>query len=86
MGRQYDIRPLRKDWDNVKESVMRKALEAKFAQHAELRTQLLETGWRYLAEHTTKDKFWGDGGDGTGLNRLGELLMEVREMLRDAHA
>jgi predicted NAD-dependent protein-ADP-ribosyltransferase YbiA (DUF1768 family) len=31
-----------------------------------------------LVEHTKKDKYWADGGDGSGKNRLGELLMKVR--------
>jgi len=83
MGREYDIRPLRQDWDNVKEAVMKKAIYAKFTQHKDLRDQLLATGHRHLAEHTKKDKFWGDGGDGSGLNRLGFLLMELREDLRE---
>jgi N-glycosidase YbiA len=29
-------------------------------------------------EHTRNDAYWGDGGDGTGKNRLGQLLMELR--------
>ena len=28
------------------------------------------------------DAVWGDGGDGRGQNRLGRLLMEVRDKLR----
>jgi predicted NAD-dependent protein-ADP-ribosyltransferase YbiA (DUF1768 family) len=38
-------------------------------------------------EHTFKDKYWADGGNGTGKNRLGVLLMklraEIREKLKD---
>ncbi len=33
-------------------------------------------------EHTESDDYWGDGGDGRGRNRLGRILMEVREALR----
>ncbi|WP_412932291.1 NADAR family protein [Escherichia coli] len=36
MGRDRS-KPLRKNWESVKEQVMRKALRAKFEQHAELR-------------------------------------------------
>ena len=82
MGREYDIRPLRADWDDVKENVMRQALHAKFTQHRDLCNQLLATGHKYLAEHTHKDKYWADGGDGTGKNRLGVLLMELRNTLK----
>jgi predicted NAD-dependent protein-ADP-ribosyltransferase YbiA (DUF1768 family) len=38
---------------------------------------------RYL-EHTAKDSYWADGGNGSGLNRLGVILMEVRSHLRNA--
>lgn len=71
-------RPLRTDWVTVRDDVMREALRAKFTQHAELRELLLSTGDARLVEHTTNDSYWGDGGDGSGRNRLGELLMELR--------
>jgi N-glycosidase YbiA len=31
-----------------------------------------------LVEHTANDSYWGDGGDGSGRNRLGALLEQVR--------
>ena len=73
--------PLREDWDEVKESVMRVALYAKFTQYIELRNLLLDTEDAVLAEHTDNDMYWGDGL-GSGKNRLGVLLMEVRSSLR----
>jgi ribA/ribD-fused uncharacterized protein len=81
MGRSRE-RPLRPDWESVKEDVMREALRAKFAQHPGLRSMLLGTGDAELIEHTRNDRYWGDGGDGTGRNRLGELLVEIRTHLR----
>lgn len=69
---------LREDWNNVKEDIMLIALRAKFTQHAELKQLLLSTGDKILVEHTKNDKYWGDGGDGTGLNRLGHCLMIIR--------
>ena len=59
----------------------RKALRAKFEQHAELRALLLATAPAKLVEHTENDAYWGDGGNGKGKNRLGYLLMELREQL-----
>ncbi len=76
-------RPLRPDWERVKEDVMRAALQAKFTQHAALRERLLATGDALLVEHTKNDAYWGDGGDGTGLNRLGKLLMALRQELKE---
>ena len=82
MGRNRQ-KPLRPDWEAIKENVMREALRAKFTQHAKLKSLLLSTGTAELVEHTNNDKYWGDGGDGNGLNRLGHLLMELRNILRD---
>lgn len=70
--------PLRKDWETVKIDVMREAVRLKFLQNAEMRETLLATGDAILVEHTVNDKFWGDGGDGSGENMLGKILMEVR--------
>ena len=72
----------RNDWESIKEDVMYKALLAKFTQHDYLRKMLLGTGERKLVEHSPYDSYWGDGGDGTGRNRLGELLMRLRRELR----
>jgi N-glycosidase YbiA len=80
MGRDRK-RKLRRDWESVKVSVMREAIEAKFRQHDDLRALLLATGDALLIEHTENDDFWGDGGDGSGRNELGRLLMELREIL-----
>jgi len=35
-------------------------------------------------EHTDNDSYWADGGDGSGRNMLGVLLMSVRKELRGA--
>jgi len=69
---------IRSDWESVKRSVMLRALRAKFGQHPELRELLLGTGQAPLVEHTHRDAYWGDGGDGSGKNWLGRLLVEVR--------
>lgn len=81
MGRDRS-RPLRKDWEEVKDTIMYEALKAKFAAHPELRAILLGTDDAQLVEHTEKDSYWADGGDGTGKNMLGLLLMRLRDELR----
>ena len=80
MGRDRK-RPLRPDWDAVKDDIMRSAVRAKFAQHPELQALLRATGDAILVEHTKNDAYWGDGGDGTGQNKLGRILVEIRELL-----
>ena len=81
MGRSRKHR-LRPDWERVKDAVMREAVLAKFTQHPDLRAVLLGTGDAVIVEHTSNDSYWGDGGDGSGKNRLGRILMQVREELR----
>lgn len=80
MGRSR-TRPLRPDWDTVKEQIMLEALRAKFGQHADLAARLRATGDALLVEHRARDAYWGDGADGRGRNRLGALLMCVRDEL-----
>jgi ribA/ribD-fused uncharacterized protein len=79
-GRRRDF-PLRTDWEQVKEQYMWKALCTKFTTIPECYYTLINTGNSILVEQTKKDKYWGDGGDGTGRNRLGILLMELRRQL-----
>lgn len=80
MGRAVPLRP---DWDAVKDDVMRRAVEAKFAAHEDLVDRLLATGDEELIEAAPGDYYWGAGGDGTGLNKLGHILMAVRAELRE---
>lgn len=74
--------PMRSDWEKVKHDVMYTACLAKFTQHASLKKILLSTGNALLVEHTRNDKYWGDGGDGSGKNMLGKTLVRVRDTLR----
>lgn len=63
----------------MKDEVMLKAIRAKVEQHSEVKEILLSTGNAILVEHTEKDNYWGAGGDGSGKNRLGKILMKVRD-------
>jgi ribA/ribD-fused uncharacterized protein len=81
MGRDRK-RPLRPDWESVKDEIMLEAVRAKFTQSEELREFLLATGDAEIIERASNDGYWGDGGDGSGRNMLGKTLMLVREELR----
>ena len=74
--------PLRPDWEAVKEDVMRRAVRCKLSTHPELRALILATGDEEIVETSPSDYFWGAGLDGSGQNRLGHILMEVRAALR----
>jgi ribA/ribD-fused uncharacterized protein len=76
-------RPLRRDWERVKDDVMRRAVAAKFAAHADIRAVLLSTGDEEIVEDTGTDHYWGRGRSGTGRNMLGRILMRTRTGLRD---
>ena len=78
--------PYRTDWDEIKDSVMREVVLTKFTQYRHLRDLLLATGEALLVEHTENDAYWGDGGDGSGKNMLGQILMSVRKQLRGVGA
>jgi ribA/ribD-fused uncharacterized protein len=75
-------RPLRRDWERVKDDVMRRAVAAKFAAHADIRAILVDTGDEEIVEDTSTDHYWGRGRSGTGKNMLGRILMRTRAQLR----
>ncbi len=81
MGRDRD-RPLRADWEQIKDEIMREAVRQKFLTHDDIRKTLLDTDDEELIEATTNDYYWGCGTNGTGKNMLGKILMEVRAELR----
>lgn len=82
MGRDRS-KPLRKDWEEVKDDIMRRAVLEKFKANNDAKKILLSTGDEEIIEKTTKDYYWGCGEDGTGKNMLGKILMETRDILRN---
>ncbi len=85
MGRER-IRPLRADWEQVKDAVMRTAVLKKFQTHSDIRGVLLSTGTDEIVENSPSDYYWGCGKLGTGQNKLGLVLMEVRTLLSQSPA
>lgn len=76
-GRRRDFQ-MRKDWEQVKEDVMYSGIKAKFTQSLELTSLLLNTKDEELVEDSPYDYYWGVGRSKTGQNRLGVLLMRLR--------
>lgn len=74
----------REDWENVRIKIMRWCLQIKLSQNWDKFSSLLiQTGDKNIVEYTQKDKLWGatlDGDFYIGVNALGRLLMEVREV------
>ena len=79
LGRQIKLRP---DWEKVKNQVMYEICLDKFKRNPLLMKELIATGTEELVEgNTWGDKIWGKV-DGIGENRLGKILMKVREELK----
>jgi N-glycosidase YbiA len=81
MGRDRS-RPLRSDWEQIKDDVMHRAVLRKFETHPDIQALLLSTGDEMIVENAPGDYYWGCGKDGTGQNKLGQTLIKVRESLR----
>lgn len=72
---------LREDWEEIKEQTMYEIVKAKFTQNEALARLLLATGDAYLEEgNWWHDTTWGVC-NGVGQNKLGKILMRVREEL-----
>jgi len=73
---------LRNDWENVKTDIMYEICLAKFTQNIDLKEKLLNTKDEYLEEgNTWGDRIWGTV-KGVGQNRLGKILMNIRNELK----
>lgn len=70
----------RKDWDAIKDDVMLAIIRAKF-ENQELAARLCATWPHELIEgNTWGDTYWGVSmPSGKGQNRLGKILMQVRD-------
>ena len=73
--------PLRDGWEKVKDEIMLAAVRIKFSTHEVPRDILLSTGHAEIVENAPMDAYWGCGPDGLGLNKLGKILMRVRDEL-----
>src|SRR3970282_1264209 len=79
IGRKVPMRPA---WDQMKDVIMFKLLQVKF-QQTNLKQKLIETYPAELVEgNWWGDHYWGvNVRTGVGENRLGKLLMQIREEL-----
>ncbi|MEM7794176.1 MAG: NADAR family protein [Cyanobacteria bacterium P01_C01_bin.118] len=82
MGRNRK-HPLRSDWEHVKDDIMHQAVLTKFRTHVDIQTILLGTGDEPIVENAPGDYYWGCGKDGSGLNKLGQILEAVRATIRE---
>ena len=81
LGRSRKL-PIRKDWEIVKDEIMYQAVLKKFKTHQKLLELLLSTGSQDIIENAPGDYYWGIGQNGTGLNKLGKILVTIRDQLK----
>jgi len=78
ISKLVEIRP---DWDLIKEDIMYKCVKAKFTQNEDYNIALCMTHPHELVE----GNWWGDTEwgvcNGVGKNKLGKILMRVRNEL-----
>lgn len=80
----------REDWKDLREDAMLEILRAKFVQNKNCREVLMETGGKRLHLKTGSVKedefetfYWGTGNASLGKDKLGALLMIIRQELFD---
>ena len=83
LGRSRKL-PIRSDWDEARDEFMYRVCLKKFQTHQAVRELLLSTGEEELIENAANDYYWGCGRSGSGQNKLGQILMRVRDELRGA--
>jgi ribA/ribD-fused uncharacterized protein len=81
------------EWDKIADDVVFNANLAKFSENVILKKLLLDTGDKIIVECSPYDDIWGNGLNITdtlktpmenwrGTNRLGKVLMRVRDVLK----
>lgn len=74
------------DFAERKLEIMKDLMRIKVAQHADVRQALIDSKDLNIVKHITTappgDGFWDDGEDGTGLNHMGRMWMEIRDEIR----
>lgn len=70
-------------WDATKDRIMYEIVRAKFMQNADLAQRLLDTMPEELVEDNTWNDFYWGRCWGRGLNKLGQILDQVRDELYD---
>lgn len=71
--------------DDFKLEIMKKLMKLKTDQHEDVRKALEDSKGLKIIKHILTyppgDGFWDDGVDGTGMNHMGRLWMEIRDEL-----
>jgi len=73
--------------ESHKLSVMKSLTRMKVEQHEEVAKALLDSGDLEIIKHIVTyppgDGFWDDGPEGSGLNHIGKIWMEIRAEIKN---
>lgn len=83
--------PIRPDWHtrdpssiySTRDLFMFDILEQKFAPNTQPACELMATGDRELVDNSNNGKYWCNGSNGHGHNKVGELLLMIRVRLAE---
>ena len=82
LGRLVKLRP---DWEQVKDDLMLRIVRAKFMGYPELGEMLMNVTGDIVEENDWRDTYWGVC-NGSGQNKLGKILMKIRDELIEKSA
>lgn len=80
------FKPKKSNWKGKRVIMMTRAVYIKCRTHEEIAEALLATEAQQIIDTSQFDYFWGVGRDGRGENQYGEVLMAVRNKLREEAA
>lgn len=80
------LKKVRDDWSKVKRVVMTRAIYTQCRTHPEIADHLLGTEDNKIIEASQYDYYWGCGRDRRGENVYGQILMDVRNKLREENS
>ena len=73
----------RPDWKKIETTIMTRALYTQCQIYPEMREALVNTGEQRLVENSQFDYFWGCGRVRRGNNHYGNILMNIRNKLKE---
>ena len=71
------------NFKDIKEQVMFDGVLEKFRQNRDIAYKLIETRNKKIAEATIDEYYWGIGKDKSGKNVIGDILVKVRERIKE---
>lgn len=82
IGRDRNLKRIY-DFKSIKNQVMFDGILEKFRQNRDIAYKLIETRNKKIAEATIDEYYWGIGKDKSGKNVIGDILVRVRERIKE---